>query len=58
VCWRIFKRGEILEERGNIEGAKAEFTKATERYYQLAKKDEKKYESSSGHLRKAKACSA
>ncbi len=36
-----FKRGEILEERGNIEGAKAEFTKATERYYQLAKKDEK-----------------
>lgn len=36
-----FKRGEILEERGNIEGAKAEFTKATDRYYELAKKDEK-----------------
>ncbi|MCS7013047.1 MAG: BON domain-containing protein [Chloroherpetonaceae bacterium] len=36
-----FKRGEILEERGNIEGAKAEFTKATDRYYELAKKNEK-----------------
>lgn len=36
-----FKRGEILEERGNIEGAKTEFTKATDRYYELAKKNEK-----------------
>lgn len=36
-----FKRGEILEERGDIEGAKAEFKKAIDRYYELAKKDER-----------------